>query len=171
MMQMLKAGGMEILTDNIRKPDEDNPKGYYEFEPVKKIKEDQTWLNQAEGKAVKMVSLLLFDLPLDRSYKIIFMKRKLPEVIASQARMLERQGKKRDPDEDKRLEYLFSKHLEEIEAWLRRQKNIKTLYVNYNDIIKDPVSNARKVNKFLGNNLNIKKMVEVIDKSLYRQRK
>ena len=31
MMKMLEAGGMQVLTDNIRTPDEDNPKGYYEF--------------------------------------------------------------------------------------------------------------------------------------------
>ena len=39
-MQMLKAGGMELLTDEIRTPDEDNPRGYYEYEPVKKLNDN-----------------------------------------------------------------------------------------------------------------------------------
>ena len=35
MMKMLEAGGMQILTDNLRTADENNPKGYYEYERVK----------------------------------------------------------------------------------------------------------------------------------------
>jgi hypothetical protein len=69
MMKMLEAGGMEALTDNIRKADIDNPKGYYEFERVKQIKEDQAWLDDAKGRAVKMVSMLLLDLPEGYNYK------------------------------------------------------------------------------------------------------
>ena len=63
MMQMLQAGGIPILTDNVRQADDDNPRGYYEFEPVKRTKQDPSWLNAANGKAVKMVYLLLRDLP------------------------------------------------------------------------------------------------------------
>ena len=43
--------------------DEDNPKGYYEFEPVKKTKENASWVTDAVGKVVKMVYMLLYDLP------------------------------------------------------------------------------------------------------------
>ena len=73
MMQMLDSGGMEVVTDNIRTADVDNPKGYYEFERVKKIKEDSSWLKDTRGKVFKMVSMLLYDLPSDEEYKIIFM--------------------------------------------------------------------------------------------------
>jgi len=170
MMQMLKAGGMEVLTDNIRKADEDNPKGYYEFEPVKKTREDPSWLNRAEGKVVKMVSMLLYDLPSDRQYKIIFMKRRMAEVLASQARMLERQGKHRTEEDDRKIGRLFEEHLAEIEEWLAQQKNMEVLYISYNDIISDPLANAQKINRFLGNHLDIEKMSAVVDPALYRQR-
>ena len=35
MMGMLEAGGLELVVDGIRAADEDNPRGYYEFERVK----------------------------------------------------------------------------------------------------------------------------------------
>ena len=35
MMQMLSAGGLPALTDDLREADESNPRGYFEFEPVK----------------------------------------------------------------------------------------------------------------------------------------
>ena len=92
MMQMLMAGGMGIVTDEIRKADEDNPRGYLEWERVKKLKEDQSWLNECPGKAVKVISMLLFDLPSKHHYKIIFMQREIEEVLASQRIMLERRG-------------------------------------------------------------------------------
>src|SRR5438445_13894335 len=90
MMQMLENGGVEVLTDNLRTADTDNPRGYYELEPVKRIKRDASWLPQTRGKAFKMVSQLLYDLPPGESYRIIFMERDLDEVLASQEKMLRR---------------------------------------------------------------------------------
>src|SRR6516225_5664390 len=77
MMQMLDNGGVPVVTDNIRTADTDNPRGYYEFERVKKIKQDASWLPATRGKAVKMVSQLLYDLPPSEKYRIIFLERDL----------------------------------------------------------------------------------------------
>lgn len=170
MMSMIKAGGMDILVDNIRRPDEDNPKGYYEFEKVKKTKEDSSWLKEAENKAVKMVTMLLRDLPSDRGYKIIFMKREMAEVLASQRRMLERLEMDSDGTSDEEMGRVFEKHLLEIENWLKKQENMDVQYVSYNDVIRCPSENAKIVNRFLDNILDTGKMVQVIDQSLYRQR-
>ena len=90
MMQMLVQGGFEAVTDHIRTADTDNPRGYYELEKVKKIKEDASWLPETRGKVVKMVSQLLFDLPASERYRVIFMQRDLDEMLASQEKMLER---------------------------------------------------------------------------------
>ena len=84
MMQMLDAGGVTVLTDGVRKPGDDNPRGYYEFEPVKRTREDATWIEQARGKAVKVVHLLVGDLPMDRPYAVVFMRRDLAVVRRSQ---------------------------------------------------------------------------------------
>jgi len=171
MMQMLEAGGLGIVTDNIRKPDEDNPRGYYEFERVKKIKEDKSWLDECRGKAVKMVSMLLYDLPLEKKYKIIFMKREMEEMLASQRVMLERLGQKGGDVSDEEMGKKFEKHLRQVEEWLAKQENIDVLYVKYNDVLNDSQKYAEMVSKFLGRNLNVEKMANVIERSLYRQRK
>ncbi|GAG95619.1 MAG: sulfotransferase family protein [Candidatus Cloacimonadota bacterium] len=171
LMGMLEAGGMEVLTDYIRTPDEDNPKGYYEFERVKKIERDQTWMEDAKGKVVKMISDLLKYLPQSYTYKVIFMRRKIEEVLASQSQMLIRRGKPTDAVSDEKLAELYRKHLKQVEAWIEKQSNINVIYVSYNDILKNPVENAKKINEFLGKTLNVENMVSVVDQALYRQRK
>ncbi len=171
MMQMLEAGGMQIATDHIRKPDEDNPKGYYEFEKVKKIKKDTSWIDNCYGKAFKMVSMLLYDLPADKIYKVIFMKRNMEEILKSQKVMLERLGKIQSNISDDEMADKYKKHLQELKYWLVKQSHIDLIYINYIDVIRNPPDIAKNVNQFLGNWLNVDEMIRVLDKSLYRQRK
>lgn len=171
MMQMLMAGGMGIVTDAIRKADEDNPRGYLEWERVKKLKEDQSWLNECSGKAVKVISMLLFDLPSNHDYKIIFMQRAIEEVLASQRIMLERRGETKDGVSDEHMAEKFEKHLKQVEDWIAHQSNIEVLYVKYNEVIADPLRSSKVVNNFLGEDLNTRTMAEAIEETLYRQRK
>src|SRR5882762_6422917 len=84
MMSMLGAGGMSLVVDDRRVPDVDNPRGYHELESVKHLKEDASFLNDAHEKAVKIISKLLYDLPKDKHYRILFMRRDLSEILASQ---------------------------------------------------------------------------------------
>jgi hypothetical protein len=170
MMKMLEAGGMEVVVDNLREADEDNPMGYYELETVKQIKGDASWLNSVQGKVVKMVSMLLYDLPLHKNYKVIFMLRKMEEIIASQQKMLERKGDRNVTDDEEMIK-LYNTHIQKIEKWLEQQENIEVLYLNYKDIIENPHKNAQMINKFLNNTLNVERMVQTVDKSLYRQRR
>jgi hypothetical protein len=171
MMKVLESGGIQVLTDNIRQADEDNLTGYYEYERVTQIKEDKEWLKDAEGKAVKLISALLKHLPNTYQYRILFMHREISEILASQKKMLKRRGENTDYVPDKPMAVLFQNHLIEVKAWLASQNNIKTLNVSYNEILKHPVSNIERINKFLGGNLNKEKMIEVVDPTLYRQRK
>jgi len=169
MMKMLEAGGMEVMVDNVRPADDDNPQGYYELEKVKQIKEDTSWLDSVQGKAVKMVSMLLYDLPSDRNYNILFMKRDIDEILVSQQIMLERKGEGNNIN-DGEMKELFARHLVEIAQWLDKQKNMRVLYVNYKDMLDNPVENAGRINEHLGCCLNADNMVLAVDPSLYRQR-
>jgi argonaute-like protein implicated in RNA metabolism and viral defense len=172
MMKMLEAGGIAPLTDEIRTADKDNPKGYYEFERVKKLDEgDAAWLDQASGKVVKVISALLKHLPPGYAYKVIFMQRRMEEILASQRQMLIRRGEPADSISDEKMTGLFSKHLAQVQAWIAEQPNIDVLYVSYNEILENPTGNVEKINQFLGNTLNQEKMISVIDEGLYRQRK
>ena len=171
MMKMLEAGGMTIMTDNVRTADEDNPKGYYEFERVKKIEHDQSWLEDARGKVVKMISALLKHLPPTYPYKVVFMRRKLGEVLASQRQMLVRRGKPTDTTSDEKMAAFFTNHLRRVEEWLAAQPNIDVLYVSYNELMEAPEVHCAAVVRFLGLPLDPKRMAQVASGSLYRQRR
>jgi len=171
MMKMLAAGGLEILTDNIRVADEDNPKGYYEFEKVKQLENDHAWLEDAKGKAVKVISELLKCLPGKYSYKIIFMRRKIDEILASQRQMLIRRGEPADDISDAKITKMFFAHLQKVERWLEQQPNMDVLYINYNAVLKNPGDGIQEISRFLGNRLNTQSISHVIDNTLYRQRK
>jgi hypothetical protein len=171
MMQMLEAGGMEIITDNIRKADEDNPRGYYEFEKVKKIKEDTSWLDSCYGKVFKMVSALLYHLPEGRKYKVIFMKRNIQEMLESQNVMLARMGKKTDDVNDKHMAENLDQHLRKVGDWLAKQGHIDVIYIHYSKVVKNPIENAKAVSRFLKGVPDVDKMAKAVKKSLYRQRR
>lgn len=169
MMAMLDAGGMELLVDKTRAADLDNPNGYFEFAPVKKIVNDQEWLSEARGKAVKVISFLLPRLPADYSYKTIFMRRALPEILASQQCMLDRRGEKA-PHDDERMTQLYGKHVLIVGEWMAAQPHIDILYVDYADTLSNPMETALRVSVFLSKALNLDAMTAIVDPSLHRQR-
>jgi len=170
MMKMLEAGGIPAYTDKLREADIDNPGGYYELEDVKKVKEDTSWMDRAEGKAFKMVSMLLFDLPGDREYRVVFMERDLNEVVSSQKKMLTRLGKKTADQDDIDAKRLFTKHLREIKEWLPKQPNMEVLFVSFNELHDDPTPVIQGLNEFMGGGLDEGVMGSIIDPSLYRNR-
>jgi hypothetical protein len=171
MMKMLEAGGIPPLTDKQRTADADNPKGYYEFERVKQLdKGDSDWLPQAEGKVIKVISALLKHLPPTYRYKVIFMERHMPEILASQRKMLVRRQEEADKVDDEQMAALFQKHVGEIKAWLSAQPNFELLPIHYSDVLQDGWPQIQAVNQFLGGHLDEEAMANVIDPDLYRNR-
>jgi broad-specificity NMP kinase len=170
MMKMLEAGGMEVLTDQVREADVDNPMGYYEFERVKQLETDQSWLPEARGRAVKMVSALLKHLPATYRYRVIFMLRQMDEILASQQQMLIRRGEDADRVSDETMAEMFGRHLQQMRDWLARQPNVDVLYVHYGDVLADPATAAKRIAGACGGMLDAQAMARVVDRSLYRQR-
>jgi hypothetical protein len=172
MMKMLEAGGLHPVTDNERTADDDNPKGYYEFERVKKMQEgDIEWVKNAPGKVIKVISYLLQHLPAEYNYKVIFMRRAMPEILASQKKMLINRGEPTDKVSDEELTVLYEKHLDKTFNWMDKQKNISYLQVDYNRLVKEPGPIIPQIQAFLGNKVNEQTMAEAVDPNLYRQRK
>ena len=170
MMQMLSAGGMEVLIDDVRQADGDNEKGYFEFEPVKATKRDSTWVSLAAGKAVKAIYAFLADLPAEFEYRVIFMRRNLQEVIRSQRVMLERRGEKGAAVGPEQLAKIFGRQLEQTDSWLTQQKNLRYLDVEFTRVLDDPDLMAAEVSKFLEIPLDVSAMAQVVSASLYHQR-
>jgi len=137
---------------------------------VKKIETDQAWLDEAKGKLVKMIAALLKHLPNCYQYKVIFIRRNMDEILASQKQMLVRRGEPTDAISDERMAALFERHVEQVTAWLAEQPNFETLYVHYTDVVQNPAQNAQRINAFLGGTLDEQAMVAAVDPSLYRQR-
>lgn len=171
MMKMLSAGGLPPLTDRLRAPDDDNPKGYYEFERVKKLRDGDTeWLPLASGKVVKIISALLEYLPPGYHYRVLFMRREMSEVLASQRRMLVRRGEDTAKVDDGEMAGMFERHLLKVTTWLSAQPHIDVMYVHYNDVLTDPENMSLRIARFLNRKLDVQKMQSVVDPALYRQR-
>jgi tetratricopeptide (TPR) repeat protein len=171
MMQMLVAGGLEACTDGKREADESNRRGYYEDERVKALGRDNSWLQEAKGKVVKIVAPLLSRLPRgpQHNYRIVFMERDLDEVVASQRAMLERLEQQGSKMPDKKLKAVFSEQLRRVKRLLAAAHQ-PTLFVQHRDCIERPAEVAERLRSFLGGQLDAAAATAVVEPSLYRQR-
>lgn len=171
MMQMLQAGGLDVLTDNIRSNDENNPKGYLEYQKVKSLASDNSWVHEGQNKVMKVIAQLLQHLPSSYQYKVIFMEREMEEIIQSQQIML---GKKADVEKKiypATLADTFKKQLEKTRSWIKTHPQFEVLYVSYTDVINNPKEVSENLSMFLDLDLNIEAMILAVDNKLYRNRK
>jgi hypothetical protein len=170
MMRMLEAGGISPVVDGERKANADNPMGYYEFEPVKALKEDSSWVADSTGQAVKVIYKLVYDLPNNVPYRIVFMQRDIEEVLSSQEKMMRRDGL--DPDTIGRdlLYNLFQTDVMDFRRWAEVQGNIQIMYADYRRMIDEPEEMSRHIAAFLDQDLDIQAMASVVDPDLYRNR-
>jgi predicted AlkP superfamily phosphohydrolase/phosphomutase/tetratricopeptide (TPR) repeat protein len=166
MMQILHAGGVPVMTDERRWADDNNPLGYYEYEPVKNLAKDAKWLQDAEGKVVKVISQLLYFLPQNYRYKIIYMNRDLDEVMQSQQKML---GKSQQ-EVSMAVYESFRKEHEKMKKWVEKRPNVSLMEVNYAGVIDNPEEECRKIKEFLKKDLDLEKMAGKVSSSLYRNR-
>ena len=166
MMKMLLSGGIEVYHDNLRKPDNNNPEGYFEHIAVKNLQKDNSFLINADGKAIKIVSHLLYNLPDDYFYKIIYMRRNMTEVLKSQQIML---GK--DPSViSASVANAFTKEIEKVDVWANKEPNVDILYINYAEIISNAAKQAEIIQIFLNQKLDIPNMVKAVNPELYRNK-
>jgi len=171
MIKMLQAGGIELLTDEVRAADVDNPEGYYEFERVKELdKGDSGWVPEARGRAVKVISALLEHLPPKETYRVIWMNRRMAEILASQRKMLVHRGEDPTKTGDEKMQDLYAKHVDKVRSWLQTQHNTQVLEMDYNALLTDPQSQAPRIAEFLKIPLDTEAMIAVVNPDLYRNR-
>ena len=168
-MQMLSAGGLPALSDGLRAADADNPRGYYEWEPIKQLGQEPSCVAQAEGHAVKVISSLLFALPAGHEYRVIFMLRPLEEVLASQAVMLRNRGTEGPKVAPAAMLAALQAHLAQVDAWLRTRPDFAVLKLNLHDVLADPRGQAESLARFVGLPLDVTAMARQVDPCLHRQ--
>ncbi len=173
MMSALSAGGMPLLIDGLREADRNNPKGYFEYEPVKKLSKGNTdWINLAQGKAVKIISALLEFLPEGYEYRIVFMERDIEEILASQRKMLVRSGViEKNPISDESIRESFQSHLNQVKSYLAENDWLQVIFVSYNQVLQNPEEEFQRIAKFLDSNVDPAAMIGIVDPDLYRERK
>src|SRR5262249_29120826 len=137
----------------------------------KKAERDTGWLGDGGGHVGKMLPARLNPLPSGYRYKIVFMRRKLKEVLASQREMLIRRGKPADASGDAKMAEYFTSHLHRVESWLAEQPNVDVLYVSYNELMQEPEAHCARVAEFLGLPLDASRMASAAWRSLSRQRR
>lgn len=168
MMQMLQAGGTQILTDGVRGADPDNTRGYFELEAVKRTRIDSSWLDDAPGKAVKVIHVLISDLPQDRRYRVILMRRGVQGILASQATMLQRTGRKGSSLPPERLGKALERQLNNTRAYIQEHSFFDLLEIQYEEVLADPLGQAEQINRFLGGGLDVRSMAAAVDPALCR---
>lgn len=172
-MQMLEIGGIPILKDSERLPDEHNPYGYFEYQPINNLNEttDISYLQKYKGYAIKIVSPILAKITFSFPAKVIFLKRPLPEVIISQQKMAQkRNGIQITSVDTNHLLIIFEKHIRQTINSLYQNPNLKVLEVNFPEIFSNPKYIIDSINTFLDGNLDINKMYTVINPELYRNK-
>jgi hypothetical protein len=172
-MQMLAAGGLPILSDGLRQSDSNNPRGYHEWERIKQLPQEPNLIVEAEDKAVKVISSLLFALPANYEYRVIFMQRPIEEVQASQAAMIRTLGTQAPALPAEAMQAALKAHLAQVNAGIAGRQGgggFPVLRVNYHDLIADPQRIAQLMAGFLGRPLNVEAMARQVDPALYRQR-
>jgi len=170
MMQMLVAGGMTALSDGERRADDDNPRGYLEWERIKQLPNDPGCIAEGEGKVVKVISRLLLSLPSTHEYRVIFMERPLPEVLASQDAMMKRRGTFKEGANPAIMAAAFEKHLKEVYAWMNGRPNVKAIRLPYHEVLSQPKDVTQRIVELLGIQLDVDMMAQQVDASLYRNR-
>jgi hypothetical protein len=172
MMRMLEAGGMPILTDGARAADSDNPKGYFELERIKNLEheQDKSYLREGRGKAVKVISFLIKDLPQGNFYRVIFMRRDLDEVVQSQDKMLKNRGEAEQQTDTEALKEAYRNDIVRTRLLCRKRPNFELVEINYREAVSQPAKAAARVNAFVGGRLDEAAMRAAVDESLYRNR-
>ncbi|MGE0384303.1 MAG: sulfotransferase family protein [Gammaproteobacteria bacterium] len=170
-MSMLGAGGLPLIDDGARAADDDNPRGYFEHERVMSLAQhaDRAWLRQARGKGIKIISHLLKHLPAENDYRIVLVERALPEVVASQNRMLANRGEP-NPLSDAATADAYARHLIAVRAWALAQRNCRLMALQYRQAVACPREAAARLNGFVGGGLDVERMAAAVDAALYRNR-
>jgi tetratricopeptide (TPR) repeat protein len=171
LMQMIAAGGLAIVADESRQADEDNPRGYLEFAPVKNLRSDSEWLFGARGKAIKIVVPLLAALPPGLPCRVILCERDLDEVLDSQDRMLRRRQAQHLTLERRRmLKHEYQRQVMSAKTWLAQRPATQLLVIEHGTAISNPLSTAEKINEFLEGELDLARMAAAVEPGLHRNR-
>lgn len=148
MMQMLRSAGLDLMHDEKRLSDEDNPEGYWEWAEIMGLRKNPTLIEQAEGKVTKVISALLPALPHRHRYRVIYMRRPVEQVVRSQWKMLERRGTS-PKSEFTHLVNTQEGFQDQLLPKLQQQHNMDILEIDYPTLVTSPHNQLADLSSFL----------------------
>ena len=157
----------------MRQADEDNPRGYLEFEPARKLFQNSDWLKDAKGKAVKIVAPLLAAVPPGIACRVILIERDFDEILDSQAKMIERRGGTAPDTLDRRelLKAEYARTISRARQWLRKRPETAYLILDRASVLVDADYAAARIAEFLDGHADSRQMAAAVDVTLHRNRK
>ncbi|HEU5270073.1 MAG TPA: hypothetical protein VFU36_09120 [Jatrophihabitans sp.] len=173
LMQLLARGGMPVTTDGVRRPDESNPRGYFEHEAVKglgsgRLSRDE--LAAMADTAVKIVAPLVLRLPAGLRYRVLLVRREVAEIVESQRRMLARAGVPAAAGSDEALARAITRSWLQVRTWAAGNPDAELLELDYAELVHQPRRSIATINAFLGGGLAVEPMAGAVDPALHRNR-
>lgn len=165
MMQIIERTNRPILSDGLREKDINNPEGYYELEAVKGIVKDNSFLQGAKNKVIKIVTPLPLFIDKTLNYRVIFMRRDLEEILRSQEKML---GKDQSSEREK-FKTIYELHLKKTYAFFE-SNNIPYLDVWYKELISNTEVELTKIIDFLELSEKWEDLANAVHPELYRNK-
>ena len=165
MMQIIEKSEMPVFSDGKREKDINNPEGYFELEAVKGIVKDNSFLDLAVGKALKIVAPLPIFLNKNHKYRVIFMRRNMDEILRSQEVMLQ----KDQLSEREKFRGIYEQHLSKTYRFFE-DNSIPFIDVNYNELIFNTEPEIQKIVDFCLIKTTSNLLIEVVRPELYRNR-
>ncbi len=116
--------------------------------------------------------MLLKSMPKHHRYKVVFMKRPLEEVAASQAKMIERLGTRGPENSDEQLIRGLKAHRDDILGKLGDESHMEILEVDFPTLVGDPAPQIDRLIEFVGaDRLNDRDaMLAAVCPELYRNK-
>jgi hypothetical protein len=157
MLYALEQGGVEVLHTS---KGSDSKKGNATaFEEIIRLKRDDKRIHEARNKATMVYLQHLSNLPGFFEYKVIFIDRDVHDIMAGQGKMKDKVKAGALPV---KAMLQLQEQLDKFNSWVVSQPNVKLLTVAYNEMLEHPVEYAEVIGEFLGKDLAVDKMAEVL---------
>lgn len=163
LMQMLREGGMELLTNATRKLHLHELSEDFAYAPVRQLRKDNTWLASAQGFALKVDANSLAYLRPDYYYKVIYLDKSLDFLFREKLDFLSRQGSRTPAASARLIVDSIKLQSARIKNWLVQQNNVEQLFISYESLLLFPQEQANRINYFLGGHLHLAEMTGVIN--------
>lgn len=143
LMKMLHRGGIEPLCDPASL-------GHgYELDYTLLLPKDTSWVEQARGKAIKILDPHVLRLPMDRPYRFVLLTRDFKQQAKSHVKFLKAIGAEVNRSAVPLIEKSLRADLPRVIDLLNSYPDSAALSLTFEGVISDPLGSAQRLDDFL----------------------